>query len=194
MGRKIVVIDGHPDPDPQRFCHALAAAYQTGAAEAGHHSRLIEVAKLDFAMLRTAADFETGDPPPAIAEAQKTIAWADHLVIIYPLWLGAMPALLKGFFEQSFRPGFGFEHGKMGWPKKLLGGRSARVIITMGMPGPVFRWYFRSHSLKTLERNILRFGGIGPIRDTLFGMVEAVSQKRRSKWLKQMTEMGREGV
>jgi putative NADPH-quinone reductase len=117
-------------------------------------------------------------PPPAIAEAQETIAWAEHLVIIYPLWLGAMPALLKGFFEQAMRPGFavarsGVEPG----PKQPLKGRSAHIIVTMGMPALVYRWYFRAHSLKSLKRNILGFVGIAPQRDTIIGMVEGNPQK-----------------
>lgn len=33
---RLLLIDGHPDPDPARFGHALADAYAAGAAEAGH--------------------------------------------------------------------------------------------------------------------------------------------------------------
>ena len=57
-------------------------------------------------------------------------------------------------------------------PKKLLGGRSARLVVTMGMPALVYRWYFRAHSIKALERNILGFVGIAPIDETLIGSIE----------------------
>src|SRR5262245_5661905 len=103
MVQRIAIIQGHPDPGGERFCHALAEAYLEGAREGALAVRLIDVARLDFSILRTQAEFETGTPPQSIVDAQETIRWADHLVIVYPLWGGTMPALLKGFFEQAFR-------------------------------------------------------------------------------------------
>ena len=94
-------------------------------------------------LLRSKADWDGAPPPAVIAQAQRTIAWAEHLVIIYPLWLGGMPALLKGFLEQALRPAFmtgGAEAGSS-W-KTALKGRSSRIVVTMGMPAFVYRWYF----------------------------------------------------
>jgi putative NADPH-quinone reductase len=105
-----------------------------------------------------------------------------------------MPALLKAFLEQVFRPGFAFGPAADGtMPRKRLGGRSARVVVTMGMPVFVYRWYFRAHSLKSLERNVLKFCGIKSVRETLFGMVEAASGAKRAKWLSRMRELGSQG-
>jgi putative NADPH-quinone reductase len=106
MARHIVIIQGHPDLRRTHFGHALAEAYARGAEQAGHEVKQIEVATLDFPILRTKEDFETGMPSHSICEAQGLIRWADHLVMVYPLWLGGMPALLKAFLEQVFRPGF----------------------------------------------------------------------------------------
>ena len=132
--RRITIIQGHPDPDESRFCHAIGWTYEQGAVEAGHQVRTIDVARLDFPMLRTRLEFEKGKLPADIRAAQDDIRWANHLVICYPLWLGTLPALLKGFFEQTFRYGFAFDLGGRGDAKKLLKGRSARIIVTMGMP------------------------------------------------------------
>lgn len=194
MARRIVIIQGHPNPDGARLCHALADAYAMGAKEAGRDVKRIDVARVDFPLIRTHADFKTGVPPPEIQIAQEAILWAEHLLIVYPLWLGTMPALLKGFLEQVFRPAFAFEERPKGLWKKLLKGRSARIVVTMGMPAFFYRWYFRAHSLKSLERNIVGFAGIGPIRESLFGMVEAASADRRRQWLDRMTVLGRRGV
>ncbi|MGE3481979.1 MAG: NAD(P)H-dependent oxidoreductase [Gammaproteobacteria bacterium] len=194
MGKRIAIIQGHPDPAPARFGRALAEAYARGAAAAGHEVRVIEVGALDFPLLRGKQDWEREPPVEAIRQAQETIAWAGHLLIIYPLWLGSMPALLKAFLEQVMRPGFAIarpEEGGMG--RKLLTGRSARIVVTMGMPALFYRWYFRAHSLKSLERNILRFCGIAPIRETLIGMVEGAAA-RRERWLDRMRELGRAGA
>jgi putative NADPH-quinone reductase len=44
-----------------------------------------------------------------------------------------------------------------------------------------------------LERNILGFVGITPIRESLFGNVEVVSDAKRAKWLRKMEALGRKG-
>ena len=62
----------------------------------------------------------------------------------------------------------------------------ARVVVTMGMPAFVYRWVFGAHSLKSLERNILRFCGIRPIRETLVGSVETASPHRCKGWFAAM--------
>ena len=90
------------------------------AGHACHACKRIEVAALDCPLLRRKEDFETGTPPEPIRQAQEAIRWADHIVILFPLWHGTMPALLKAFFEQVFHPGFAlaYESGRM--PRTLL--------------------------------------------------------------------------
>jgi putative NADPH-quinone reductase len=191
MSRRILVIDGHPDPRAERLVHALARLYIEGARRAGHEVRLVEIATLEFPLLTRAEDFRDGKPPAAIADAQQLVQWADHIVILYPLWLGAMPALLKGFLEQLLRPGFGFlDAGDKSLPRKLLKGKSARVVVTMGMPAAFYTLVYRAHSLRSLKRNILAACGIGPVRSTLAGMVGAVSQARYAKLAAKMLELG----
>ena len=193
MGKRIAVILGHPDPDPARFGRALAAAYTRGAEAAGHELRTIPVATLEFPLLRRAQDWQEGEAPAAIREAQATVAWAGHLVILFPLWLGDMPALLKGFLEQLLRPGFAFTKAAPGRPwKTLLKGKSARLVVTMGMPSFFYRLFYRAHSVASLRRNILAFCGIGPVRSTFIGMVEGSQDDRRRDWLEEMAKLGRE--
>ena len=76
---------------------------------AGHSIRVVDIGKTPFPLLRTKDEFEHGAVPAELDDARAAIAWADHLVLIYPLWLGEMPAIVKGFLEQVLRPGFAFE-------------------------------------------------------------------------------------
>jgi putative NADPH-quinone reductase len=192
--RRILIILGHPDPEGGHYGHALAEAYAEGAREIGVEVQILSVARLEFPVLRSQEEWMRGTPTPDIREAQQAIAAADHLVMIYPLWLGSMPALLKAFLEQALRPGFAVGHPeKPGVYAKLLKGKSARIVVTMGMPAFVYRWFFRAHSLKSLERNILRFCGIRPIRESLVGMVEG-KPAHREKWLAKMRQLGRAGA
>jgi putative NADPH-quinone reductase len=188
---RVVVVDGHPDHKVRRLIHALARAYAQGAKAAGHEVELITLSTLDFPLLREAEDFWHGQPPAVIAGCQRAVAEADHLVILFPLWLCSIPALTWGFIEQMIRPGFAFKHAPRGISKGLLQGRSARVVMTMGMPALLYRLFLRAHSLKTL-RYVLHFAGFRPVRSTLFGSVEAVAARRREAWLERMRRLGRE--
>ena len=191
--RRIAIIQGHPDPAGKRLCHALADAYAEGAREGGHSVRRIETAALDFPILRTQEDFERGQLPPQLSEAWDAIRWANHLVIIFPLWLGTMPALLKAFLEHIARPGYAFEYVKDGFPKKMLGGRSARLVVTMGMPAFVYRLWYCAHALRAMERNILKFVGISPVKDTLIGMAGQMSEAKVRGCLDDMRKLGARG-
>lgn len=191
MAGGVAIIQGHPDPAGGHLCHALADAYAAGAAAAGHAVARIEVARLDFPILRTREEFMGGAPPESLDAALHAILDARHLVVVFPLWLGTMPALLKGFFEQVMRPGVAFRARDEGFPYGLLRGRSARLVVTIGMPALLYRWYFRAHGVRGLERSILGFAGVRPVRETLLGSVEAVSGAKRKGWLTLMEQYGR---
>jgi len=192
--KRIVLIQGHPDCGHRHFGHALAEAYSEAARAAGIEVRSVDVAALDFPMLRAKEEWATGQVPECIRESQDAITRADHLVLFYPLWLGDMPALVKAYLEQVFRPGFAMQEAAPGrlW-KKLLTGRSARIVVTMGMPGWYYRWFYFAHSLKSLKRNILAFSGIGPIRDSVIGTVESPDARHRESWLAEMRKLGARG-
>jgi putative NADPH-quinone reductase len=187
---RILIVQGHPDPDPARYCRALAAAYAEGARAGGHEVRTLDLAALAIPPLGSRAEWDS-EPPPAVAAAQADIAWSEHLVFVYPLWLGAMPALLKAFLEQVARPGFAFPKGASGFGVKGLKGRSSRIVVTMGMPAFIYTLWFRALTLRALERNILAFVGIGPNRHTVIGMVEGMSAEKRTGWLEEMRKLGR---
>jgi len=192
MNRKtrIAVIQGHPDASGRHFGHALADAYVRGAEEKGHDVRRIEVAQLDFPMLRSSTDWGSSVPPSQLKEAQEVIKWCDHLVLIFPLWLGTMPALLKAFLEQTLRPGFALIYEGHRFPQKGLAGKSAHVVVTMGMPAFWYRWFFRAHGVRGLERSILGFCGIKPVRETFIGLVESKDGRMREKWLTKLEKLG----
>ena len=193
MPKTITIIQGHPDSEARHFGHSLADSYAAGAATAGHEVRRIEVAQLDFALLRNQVSWNSDPLPSTLLEAQAAIRWADHLVVIFPLWLGTMPALLKAFLEQVLRPGFALIYQGHRFPQKGLTGKSARIIVTMGMPAFWYRWFFRAHGVRGLERSILGFCGIKPVRETFIGLVESKDGKAHEKWLATVAKLGRVG-
>jgi putative NADPH-quinone reductase len=193
LSQRIAIIDGHPDPERSHFCHAAADAYRQGAEESGHEVRLFRLGDMEVPLLRSQREWENDPAPAGIRECQEAIGWADHIVIVFPLWLGGMPAMLKALLEQIFRPGFAFKYNSSPMGEKLLKGKSARVIVTMGMPAFVYRLYFRAHSLRSLKRNILGFVGIGPIRTTIIGSIAAMDDARHRQWLEGVRVYGYNG-
>ena len=93
------------------------------------------------------------------------------------------------FYQQALAAG----NDKAQQNIERLQGKSARVVATMGMPAIWYRWFFRAHGVRGLERNILGFCGISPVRETLIGLVEAKSPAARQKWLDRLEALGRKG-
>lgn len=192
MSKRILVINAHPDRSHHHLCTSLVEAYVEGASSAGHEIRRIDLSGFQFPMLQSQAEFESGKVPEELSVAVENILWAEHLVFVFPLWLGTMPALLKAFLEQVMRPGVAFEYGKNGLSaKRLLEGRTARLIVTMGMPALLYRLWFLNHGVATLRRGILNFVGIRPVRESFYGMVDRADAARHRKWLNEVRDMGR---
>lgn len=193
MSRRILVINGHPEAGPERLAGALARAYVEGAAETGFDVRLMEVGALEFPLLRHVADFLSTPGNTAIGAARQNVLWANHLVFIFPLWLGAAPALLKGFMEQLACGEFLLGQGGRDFPAGKLRGRSARVIVTMGMPPLLYRLLYRAHGVKAFTRSILGIGGIHPINTTLLGGRD-LTPPRTANIITRIQSLGRSGA
>ena len=191
MTKRILVLLGHPDPRPERFCAALARAYVDAAREAGHAVREVDLAQLDAPLLANAAQFAAPDIPSQIGALRDDILWAQHVVLIFPLWLGAPPAKLKALLEQVFRAEFGFAVHARGWRSNLTG-RSIRLVTTMATPTAVFWMAFGGHGLLALQRSVFWPAGFKPIRKTVIGGVEAIGGGGRLAWLARMRRWGAE--
>jgi NAD(P)H dehydrogenase (quinone) len=189
---KIAIVVGNPQTDS--YSEALGQAYLRGAQSGGHEAKLFALADMNFDAILREGYRRMQVLEPDLVAARAAIDASDHLVFVFPLWCGDMPAILKGFFERILQPDLLAIHaagGKGNW--KVFKGKSARVIMTMGMPGWFYRWYFGAHALKLLKRNILQFVGISPVHATLYGMVEAAGADKREQWLREVEALGHVG-
>jgi putative NADPH-quinone reductase len=189
----IAIIDGNPIKGERTYAHALAIAYKRGAEAGGHTAEIITLAALDFDPILHIGYTVEQAHEPELASAYAKIKAADHLVIIFPLWLGDMPALLKGFLERLLQPDL-IEPAKKGEFVKLLDGKSARVIVTMGMPEVFYRFYFRAPALKVLRYHILEFMGVKPVHFTIHGRIANVTDETRRQWLSEAEDLGRDAA
>lgn len=190
MPKQILVVLGHPRVDS--LCGALAQHYIDGARAAGHEVRVLRLAELRFDPILHGGYQGSQPLEPDLAAAREAITAAQHLVWVYPLWWGGMPALVKGFIDRVFLPGFAFKYrqGSPFWDR-LLTGRSAEVLVTMDSPP----WYFwlvnHMPGHHQMRKTILQFCGITPVRIHSFGSVKGSTPARREAWLHKALALGR---
>lgn len=123
-----------------------------------------------------------------MVEIQNAITWSDHIVLVYPIWWGSLPALLKGMFDRVFLPGFAFKYREGShFLDKLLTGRSAHAIATMDTPPWYFKLVYRSPGHHQIRKTILEFSGIKPVKITSFGPMLNATEAKRADWLKQVS-------
>lgn len=185
MGQRVLVLLGHTDP--QSFCAAMAARYAESARAAGHELRQLDIAALDFDPVLHLGYRQRQTLEPALEAVRAELLWADHLVIVFPIWWGAAPARLKGLFDRLLLPGFAFRYrpGKA-MPEPLLAGRTAELLVSMDTPTWYFRWVYRDAGIRQIRVNVLEFCGIRPVRVWRVGPLISSSAPQRERWLDQV--------
>lgn len=188
-GKRILLILGTPKRDS--FCHAIAEAYTSGARGQGHVVRQLRLGELQFDPILREGFGQQQALEPDLLEAQRQIHWAEHLVFVYPVWWGGVPALLKGFFDRIFLPGFAFKYRNRSqlWDK-LLSGRTADLLVTLDTPPWYFRWIYGAPAHRQMVRTILGFCGIKTRRLTEFAPVRPSTEEQRQSWLRRAETLG----
>jgi len=189
MVKKILVILGHPYK--KSYCNAIVDAYAEGAEQAGAKVQKIYLGDLKFNPVLKWGFAKIQPLEPDLKKAQKIIKWADHLVWVYPNWWSTMPALMKGFIDRTFIPGFGykFKANHKGWDKYFTK-KSAHLIVTMMAPKIIYTLFFKAPGINQLKKGILGFCGVKPVKTTIISNVEQMGNKKRKKWLDKIKEKG----
>lgn len=188
-GKRILMILG--TPKNTSLCTALGEAYAQGARDKGHVVRQLKLGEMTFDPILRGGYEQSQVLEPDLLEAQRQIHWAEHLVFVYPVWWGGIPALLKGFFDRTFLPGFAFKYRNRSqlWDK-LLSGRTADLLVTMDTPPWYFRWIYGAPAHRQMTRTILGFSGIKTRRLSEFAPVRPSSEAQRQNWLRRAESLG----
>lgn len=192
MSRRILVADLHPAR--LSFSASLAQAYRTGAESAGHQVRTTKLSEMSFNPDFGQSSFRAAPPlEPDLQTFRDSLTWAEHVVLILPMWWGGLPAKTKGLFDRTLLPGYAFDprQKRMGLPKQLLAGRSARLILTSDTPGWLFPLLYRSALKHQIQRQILGYVGIKPTGFNHFSPVEHSTDVLRARWLARTEALGR---
>ncbi len=181
MSKNIVVILGHPDSNS--YCASLAESYVQAAQQKGHSLKLFKLGDAQFDPILHHGHNQRQELEPDLVEIREAILWASHIVFVYPIWWGSIPALLKGFIDRTFLPGFAFRYRPNSiWWDRLLAGRSAHLIVTMDTPPWYYRWIYKMPGHNQMKITILEWCGIKPVKISSFGPLKDSSDQQRENW------------
>lgn len=187
--KNILIIHAHPVQDS--FVDKLSTAYVNGAIASGANVKELKLNELKFDLNFSEGYKGSQQPEPDIVRSQELIKWAEHIVFFYPNWWATFPALLKGFIDRTFLPGFAFQYNKnKAQPQQLLAGKSARLVVTMDSPVWYYYLFLGAPGHKAMRRGILNFCGIKPVSINSFGPMRTVSDSKRLKWISMMHSAG----
>ncbi|KZZ46397.1 MAG: NAD(P)H-dependent oxidoreductase [Saccharospirillaceae bacterium] len=185
--KRVLVINANPKTDS--LTKSLANQY-TDSVNSQYEVKVIHIGDLDFT-----PDLKEGyqtiqQLEPDLVNTQALISWAEHIVILSPVWWGTVPAKFKGLIDRTFLPGFAFkyEEGKA-IPKKLLKGKTAEMIVTLDTPVFWYKYIQGNVIYKHLKRTVLDFSGIKNNRTTYFGPVISSKHKDIEGWHEKVTRL-----
>ncbi|AUC84101.1 NAD(P)H dehydrogenase [Polaribacter sp. ALD11] len=187
--KQVLIINGHPNK--QSYNYALSEAYLKGASKTNSILTQINIIDLDFNPNLMFGYQKRTELEPDLLDAIEKIKKADHIVWVFPMWWYGYPALMKGFIDRTFLPGITFEFIKgKALPKKLLKGKTGRIIITADTP----KWYdylfMKSPVINQFKKGTLNFCGINPVKVTYISPVKDSNINYREKWLEKISLLG----
>ena len=188
--KQVLIINGHPDQES--FNNALAAAYQKGAETSDAVVSLLNIRELYFNPNLEFGYRKRINLEPDLLSSIEKIKAADHLVWVFPMWWYGYPALMKGFIDRTFLPGimFDYEPGKT-VSKKLLKGKTARIIMTADTPKLYDRLFMKSPALNQFKKGTLQFCGVNPVKVSYIAPIKSSSEEFRKKYLSKIEQLGK---
>lgn len=181
---KIFLLLGHPDTTS--YNGFIANSLEIALKKAGHEVRRQNIGDLKFDPILHHGYKRIQTTEPDIKKTQDNILWCNDWIILYPLWFGNVPALLKGLFDRTMLPGFAFHYhpdGK-GWDKKLTG-RTTHLISTCNAPSIFTRWIFGNSDFKVLQKGLFEFCGMRSGLSFRLNNIEHTSNDKRKAFAKQ---------
>ena len=187
--KKVLVVNGHPDPES--YNAALASAYIKGLEAAGADFEQLNIRDLDFNPNLKYGYRLISELEPDLLKAIEQLKSADHIVWFFPMWWYGYPALMKGFVDRVFLPGqfFKYQKGKA-FPDKLLKGKTGRIVITADTVRWYDRWFMKSPAIQQFKKGTLQFVGINPVKVSYIAPVKDSSLEFRKKWLNKVEALG----
>jgi len=160
-----VVVLGHPAPGS--FNHAIAERYCSTVRACGQHATLRDLYELEFDP-RLYADHrpgrQTNTTSGDVAGEMGLLLAADAIVLVYPIWFGMPPAMIKGYVDRVLGHALTPRDIAKHVPDDVLRGRHFATFSTSATSLPWLKQQGQLASLKvTFDHYLLQ----------IFGMIDA---------------------
>lgn len=172
--------------NPKSFTKAIVHEIEKKAIAKGDEVKIIDLYGDQFSPVLAMPDIEHQfmgkETPDDVKKYQDLITWAEHLSVVYPMWWGQMPAMLKGFIDRVFSHGYAY---KIDGPEvvQLLKGKTAQVYVNTGTPNFVYEeTKMDKAQQRIIDEAVFKFCGI-ETEITFFGQVSSGTDKLRKGYL-----------
>jgi NAD(P)H dehydrogenase (quinone) len=188
---KHAVIVAHPDI--RSFNVSVAQAYCEAARADGHTVLLRDLYRMNFAPCLAQEELPKSggfSPGRDVLDERRLLSDADVFAFIYPFWMNAQPAMLKGYIDRVFGMGFAYGAGRGGNVPLL----KSRKMISFTSSGAPMEWVQKTGAWDAIRKlfdehfaaacgleivDHIHFGGIHPgmrtdAVDTLLNRVRTV--------------------
>ncbi|WP_221794993.1 NAD(P)H-dependent oxidoreductase [Oceanobacter mangrovi] len=185
---KLLILNGNPKP--RSLCRTLADSYVAGAATSADIRRF-ELGEMAFdPVLQNGYDTEQALEPD-LQEFLQALQWAEHIVIVAPVWWGGIPAVLKGLIDRTFLPGQTFRYQQQE-PQvvPLLAGKTSQLLLTMDAPAE-FAQQQAGALVEQLNRFTLQFCGVETLAPVLFSSVSFIAASELPGWQSQVEQLAK---
>jgi NAD(P)H dehydrogenase (quinone) len=146
------VIASHPSE--QSLTMSVVARYVKMVRALGHDAIIRDLYRMDFDPVlkdweRPVSDRHT--IATDVADELKVLKGVDVFVLVYPIWFGTPPAMLKGYIERVLGSGFSYLSVRDRAPNELLAGK---LLVSLTLSGTSKAWLHEQGTLISL-RNVV---------------------------------------
>jgi NAD(P)H dehydrogenase (quinone) len=164
--KTIVLVSAHPSE--QGWVNQMAKYCVEKLEQAGYTCKWIDLYRGPIQPFLGQLDPKTGEACDISGqrELQRLIKQTDELVLLYPLWWGTVPAILKNWMDTNFTPRFAYKYEPTSWrykvtllPRGMLGHIRTHQVITCGDHAWKY-WWMGSLPTKLINKIFIAFCGM----------------------------------
>jgi len=195
----------HCHPEPQSFSGAMTRAATDALTAAGHEVIVSDLYAMRFNPVSDRRNFTTVSNPdffrqqaeegyaaahdgfaPDIQAEMDKLFWCDALILQFPLWWFALPAMLKGWVDRVFASGGRIYGGGKWYDRGVFAGKRAMCALTTGGAPPIYSEHGLNGAIGTIlfpiNHGILYFTGFSAVEPfVVYGPVRKTDAERAAE-------------
>lgn len=184
---KHLLILAHPNPDS--YSAGVACLIKELLEKRGNQCIIRNLYEIRFDPVLSKSDLDLARKDTLsedILKEQRFVSEADFITVIYPLWWGGMPAILKGYIDRVFSYNFAYHYTDSG-SEGLLTGKKVILITPMGSPVEMYKETGMIDAMKkNVDDIIFHFCGMDVVEHKFLGAVTNADQETRISYLEEI--------